>query len=91
MKFHPTTTRVLIELPPEDKSDLTKSGIYIPKGAQDKKPPQFGTVKEVGPACSAVQKKDFVLFAEYGFEPIEFEGKKYLIGLEENVLAIIEK
>jgi co-chaperonin GroES (HSP10) len=38
----------------------------------------------------SVKIGDMVLFKKYGPDEIEFDGKKYLVGEEEDILAIIE-
>jgi len=38
----------------------------------------------------AVKAGDMVLFKKYGPDEIEVEGKKYLVGDEDDILAIIE-
>lgn len=88
LKIHPTASRVLLET--SEPEAITKSGIILPDSAKDKRKSTIGTVVAVGPDITGIMVGDKVLYAEYGFEPVEVEGKKYQIGLEENVLAIIE-
>ena len=38
----------------------------------------------------SVKIGDTVLFKKYGPDEIEIEGKKYLVGDEEDILAILE-
>lgn len=77
---------------------MTKSGIVIPDTA-DKEKPMFGTVVAVGPGKwnekgervpMSVKIGDKVLFKKYGPDEVEVEGKKYLVGDEDDILAIIE-
>lgn len=58
-----------------------------------------GTVVAVGPgkandkgerAPMSIKVGDKVLFKKYGPDEIEVDGKKYLVGDEDDVLAIIE-
>mgnify|MGYP001590868776 FL=1 len=38
----------------------------------------------------SVKVGDMVLFKKYGLDEIEVDGKKYLVGDEDDILAIIE-
>ena len=38
----------------------------------------------------SVKVGDVVLFKKYGPDEIEMDGKKYLVGEEEDILAIVE-
>lgn len=80
----------------EDKT--TKSGIVIPETAEKEKPIK-GKVLAVGPGKMnekgermpmSVKVGDLVLFKKYGPDEVEIDGKKYLVGEEEDILAIIE-
>ena len=77
---------------------MTKSGIVIPDTA-DKEKPMLGTVVAVGPGKwnekgervpMSVKVGDKVLFKKYGPDEVEVEGKKYLVGDEDDILAILE-
>jgi len=77
---------------------MTKSGIVIPDTA-DKEKPMMGTVVAVGPGKwsekgelvpMSVKVGDKVLFKKYGPDEVEVDGKKYLVGDEDDILAIIE-
>ena len=77
---------------------MTKSGIVIPDTA-DKERPMVGKVVSIGPGKfdedgkrlpMTVKVGDRVLFKKYGPDEVEFEGKKYLVGDEDDVLAILE-
>ena len=95
MNFKPLANRVFIE-PLEDEK-TTKSGIVLPDTAEREKPIR-GKVVAVGPGKlnekgertpMSVKVGDIVLFKKYGPDEIEIEGKKYLVGDEEDILAII--
>ena len=82
----------------QEAEKMTKSGIVIPDTA-DKEKPMLGTVVAVGPGKwndkgervqMSVKVGDKVLFKKYGPDEVEVEGKKYLVGDEEDILAIIE-
>ncbi|MDO8536626.1 MAG: co-chaperone GroES, partial [bacterium] len=65
----------------------------------EKEKPIKGKVLAIGPGklnedgkriSMSVKVGDKVLFKKYGPDEIEIEGKKYLVGDEEDILAIIE-
>ena len=77
---------------------MTKSGIVLPDTAEKEKPIK-GKVIAVGPGKltekgernpMAVKVGDIVLFKKYGPDEIELENKKYLVGDEDDILAVIE-
>jgi len=83
-------------LEPVDQEKMTKSGIVLPENASEK--PTQGTIVAVGPGkrndkgeiiAMSVKIGDRVLFKKYGPDEIELDGKKYLVGDEDDVLAII--
>jgi chaperonin GroES len=96
MNFKPLSNHVLIEPVSEEK--MTKSGIVLPETAEKGKPTQ-GKVIAVGPGKlteagsrlpMSVKPGDTVLFEKYGPQELEMEGKKYLVGKEDDILAVIE-
>jgi chaperonin GroES len=96
MNFKPLSNHVFLE--PLEEEKTTKSGIVIPETAEKEKPIK-GKVLAVGPGKlnekgervpMSVKVGDTVLFKKYGPDEIELEGKKYLVGDEEDILAIIE-
>lgn len=95
MEFKPLSNHVFIEALEEEKT--TKSGIVLPDTAEREKPIK-GKVLAVGPGKikddgttqpMAVKVGDQVLFKKYGPDEIEIDGKKYLVGDEDDILAII--
>jgi len=98
MKFQPLSNHVFIE--PIEEEKTTKSGIVIPDTAEKEKPIK-GKVVAVGPGkfdedgekriSMAVKIGDTVLFKKYGPDEIEVENKKYLVGDEDDILAILEE
>lgn len=97
MNIKPISNHIFLETAEEEK--VTKSGIVIPETA-DKERPTKGRILAVGPGKRdddgdfiplSVKVGDMVLFKKYGPDEIELDGKKYLIGTEEDVLAIIEE
>ena len=95
MKIQPLSNHVFIEPLVEEKT--TKSGIVIPDTA-DKEKPIRGRVFAVGPgrlndkgerSPMSVKEGDMVIFKKYGPDEIEIEDKKYLVGDEDDIVAII--
>lgn len=96
MVFKPLSDHLFLE--PLEEEKTTKSGIVIPDTA-DKERPTRGKVVAVGPgkrndkgevSPMSVKVGDLVLFKKYGPDEVEFDGKKYLVGDEDDILAIIE-
>ena len=96
MKLKPLSNHIFIEPVAEDK--LTKSGIVLPETAEKEKPIK-GKVLAVGPGKfnekgermpMSVKEGNIVLFKKYGPDEIEIDGKKYLVGEEDDILAILE-
>lgn len=96
MNIKPLSNHVFIESIDEEKT--TKSGIVLPETAEKEKPVK-GRIFAVGPGKlndkgeripMSVKVGDVVLFKKYGPDEIEIDGKKYLVGDEEDILAIIE-
>ncbi|OGZ00117.1 MAG: co-chaperone GroES [Candidatus Liptonbacteria bacterium RIFCSPLOWO2_01_FULL_52_25] len=96
MTFKPLSNHVFLEPLAEEKT--TKSGIVIPDTAEKEKPIK-GKVLATGPGkvnekgervAMSVKVGDTVLFKKYGPDEVEIEGKKYLVGDEDDILAIIE-
>lgn len=90
MKIKPMDDRVLIEFAPEETK--TAGGIIIPDTVKEK--PKMGKVVAVGTdedLQEHVKTGDFILFAKYGGEEIEVDGKEYKIVQRADILAIVEK
>ncbi len=96
MNFKPLSNHLFIE--PVEEMKTTKSGIVLPDTAEREKPMR-GKVLAIGPGKlnekgervpMSVKVGDTVLFKKYGPDEIEIDGKKYLVGDEDDVLAIIE-
>jgi chaperonin GroES len=96
MKIKPLSNNIFLEV--EEGEKKTKSGIYIPETVE-KDHPMRGTVVATGPGKRTekgdlipmtVKKGDTLLFKSYGLTEVKVEGKKYLVGSEDDVLAIVE-
>ena len=89
MNIKPLQDRVLIV--PAPAEEKTIGGIIIPDTAKEK--PLQGEVIAVGNGTSeeAMELKvgDQVLYGKYAGQEIEFEGTKYLIMKQKDVLAIL--
>lgn len=95
MQFKPLSNHVFLE--PSEEEKTTKSGILLPDTAEREKPIR-GKIIAVGPGKlnekggrtpMSVKVGDIVLFKKYGPDEIEIDGKKYLVGDEDDILAIV--
>lgn len=90
MSIRPLADRVLIE--PTAAEEVTMGGIIIPDSAKEK--PLKGKVIAVGNGTKdepmQLKAGDTVLYGKYAGTEIEFEGAKYLMMRQNDVLAIIE-
>lgn len=96
MNFKPLSNHIFIE--PIEEEQITKSGIVLPDIAEKEKPIR-GKIIAVGPGKvtdqgerlpMSVKVGDIVLFKKYGPDEIEIDAKKYLVGDEDDILAILE-
>lgn len=96
VNLKPLSNRLFIEPMTQEKS--TKSGIVLPENMEKEKP-IIGKVIATGPGKRndkgelipmSVKVGDKILFKKYGPDEVEMDGNKYLVGDEDDVLAIIE-
>jgi len=96
MDIKPLSNHIFIE--PIEETKTTKTGIVLPETA-DKEKPIKGKIFAIGPGKKndkdeiikmSVEIGDIVLFKKYGPDEIEIDGKKYLVGDEDDILAILE-
>jgi len=89
MNIKPLADRVLVK--PAAAEEKTISGIIIPDSAKEK--PLKGEVLAVGKGTKdevmEVAVGNSVLFGKYSGQEIEWEGEKYLIMKQSDILAII--
>ena len=89
MNIRPLADRVLIL--PQPAEEKTISGIIIPDTAKEK--PLQGKVVAVGGGTKdeemVIAVGDQVLYGKYAGTEIEFEGEKYLIMRQSDVLAVL--
>lgn len=102
MKFIPINDHIVIE--PLKEEHKTQSGIVLPDTAEKERPEQ-GKVVAVGPGKMTesgsrvpmgVKVGDIVLFSKYGPTEVKIKDNsdkeiEYLIGKEDDILAVIEK
>ncbi|MBP5197030.1 MAG: co-chaperone GroES [Bacteroidaceae bacterium] len=90
MNIQPLADRVLIE--PAAAETKTASGIIIPDTAKEK--PLQGKVIAVGGGTKdeemVLKEGDQVLYGKYSGTEVEFEGVKYLIMRQSDVMAILK-
>lgn len=89
MNLKPLADRVIIL--PAPAEEVTVSGIIIPDPAKEK--PLKGTVVAAGPGTKDEEMTlavgNTVIFGKYAGTEIEFDGEKYLIMRQADVLAIV--
>ncbi len=89
MNIKPLADRVLIEPAPAETK--TVGGIIIPDTAKEK--PLQGTIVAVGKGTKdeemVLKEGDTVLYGKYAGTELEYEGKKYLIMRQSDVLAVL--
>ena len=90
MNIKPLADRVLV-LPAQAEEKV--GGIMIPDTAKEK--PQHGAVVAVGQGAKdepmVLKEGDEILYGKYSGTEIEFEGTKYLIMRQSDVLAVVQK
>ena len=90
MNIKPLADRVLV-LPAQ--AEEKAGGIIIPDTAKEK--PQHGAVVAVGQGAKdepmVLKEGDEILYGKYSGTEIEFEGTKYLIMRQSDVLAVVQK
>lgn len=90
MNIKPLADRVLV-LPAQAEEKV--GGIIIPDTAKEK--PQHGTVVATGEGTKdekmILKDGDEVLYGKYSGTELEFDGTKYLIMRQSDVLAVVGK
>jgi chaperonin GroES len=89
MKIQPLADRVLIEQAAAEEKTI--GGIIIPDTAKEK--PLQGKVVAVGKGTKdeemVLKAGDTVLYGKYAGTELEFEGQKYLVMRQSDVVAIL--
>ncbi len=90
MSIVPIGSRVL--LIPKEPEEVTKSGIYIPDSAREKR--KEGTVAGVGTnedgKTLPLKNGDLVIYGGYSSDKVEIDGKEYVFVEFKDILAKIE-
>lgn len=90
MEIKPLADRVLVK--PAPAEEKTISGIIIPDSAKEK--PLQGEVIATGNGTKdeemVVKAGDTVMYGKYSGTEVEFEGEKYLIMRQSDILAVIK-
>ncbi|MDE5674834.1 MAG: co-chaperone GroES [Muribaculaceae bacterium] len=90
MSIRPLADRVLIE--PTAAEEVTLGGIIIPDSAKEK--PLRGKVLAVGNGTKdeemILKVGDEVLYGKYAGTEIEYEGTKFIMMRQSDVLAVID-
>lgn len=96
MNLQPLNDRLFLE--PVEEVKTSKLGILLPETAEKEKPVR-GKIVAAGPGKlnekgervpMSVKVGDMVLFKKYGLDELEVDGKKYLVGEEADIWAIIK-
>lgn len=91
----PLGDRVVIRV--LEQEEKTASGIFLPDTAKEK--PSQGEVVAVGPGklqddgkrvALDVKVGDKIIFSKYAGTEVKFDGQKYLIVSERDILAVVE-
>lgn len=89
MNIKPLADRVVIL--PSPAEEVTVAGIIIPDSAKEK--PLKGKVLAAGNGTKdeemVLKEGDTVIFGKYAGTEIEYEGEKYLIMRQSDVLAVV--
>lgn len=89
-KIQPLADRILVK--PAAAEEKTIGGIIIPDSAKEK--PLRGEVIAVGEGTKEekmlLKEGDLILYGKYAGTELEFEGEKYLIMRQSDILAIVK-
>jgi chaperonin GroES len=91
MTVRPLDDRVLVQLDANGE-ERTASGLIIPDTAKEK--PRTGRVVAIGTdedLREKVKVGDTILFAKYGGEEIEIDGKEHRIVQRSDILGILDR
>lgn len=90
MNLQPLADRVIIL--PSPAEEVTVAGIIIPDSAKEK--PLKGKVVAAGKGTKdeemVLAEGDEVIYGKYAGTEIEFEGEKYIIMRQSDVLAVVK-
>lgn len=90
MNLKPLADRVIIL--PSPAEEVTVAGIIIPDSAKEK--PLKGTVMAVGTGTKdeemVLHEGDTVIYGKYAGNEVEYDGEKYIIMRQSDVLAVVK-
>ena len=86
MNLQPLADRIVMEQ--LEAEETTASGIVLPGSAQEK--PKMAKVIAVGKDVKEVKVGDQVIYKSYGPDEIKVGAQEYLIGKEEDLLAVVK-
>ena len=95
MKFQPLFDRVVIKN--LEKSNKTKSGIFIPESVGDE--PVYGEILAIGDGdCfdgnkseMVVSVNDKVLYNKYGATPFKIDGEEFVVLRQSDILGVFKE
>ena len=87
MKLQPLADRIVMQQ--MEAEEKTASGIVLPGSAQEK--PKAAEVIAVGKDVKEIKVGDEVIYKSYGPDEIKIDGVEYLIGKEEDILAVVKE
>ncbi|MDB5163847.1 MAG: molecular chaperone GroES, chaperonin GroES [Candidatus Saccharibacteria bacterium] len=73
---------------PEEASNKTASGLYLPDQAQEK--PKTAKVVAVGAGVKQIKNGDRILYKGYSTTEVKVDGTDYLLVKEEDILATVK-
>lgn len=79
----PLGTYVVIEEDVQEDTKISDGGVFVPTDKDIRK--DVGTV--IASSMASLKEGDRVMFKRYGFEDIEYDGKPYLVGKIDSVIA----
>ena len=86
MNLQPLADRIVMEQ--LEAEETTASGIVLPGSAQEK--PKMAKVIAVGKDVKEVKAGDQVIYKSYGPDEVKVGAQEYLIGKEEDLLAVVK-
>ncbi len=86
MKIKPLGKRILVK--PIQAAEMTPGGIFLTEVSNDK--PIKGEIIAVGDECK-VKVGEIVMYGKFGGQELEFEGVKYLMMREEDLMATVHE
>ncbi len=77
---------------PVKEEEKTASGIILPESANDEKT-NMGEIVALGKLSDPykdLKEGDKVLFSEFGYDKVEYEGEEYFVMPDNKILAVIK-